>query len=1050
MLIHCHRHSEDSLLDGLGTAKQYAERAAELGQWALALTDHATLAGTLKHIEACGAAGIVPICGVEAYFRDDRLVRDDKDALWSYSHLVLLAKDHRGWLNLMRATSKAYTEGFYGKPALDWNVLEECGEGLIATTSCVAGQLPKSVLKGDDDGAERYLRRMQGIFGDDLYVSVQPHDFDDQRVVNVEAVRMAKQLGIPLVAEVDAHYPYREWHDTHDVVWLISTASSRGDMERARKANQEKGLGDDVFVPGSSGEPTLYLMSEEEARDAFQRFHPDLAEWAVDEAIENTERIAKSVTPFLIDTSMKVPRPKGHAYAAEQAVRNWVREGLERVGKVGEPVYEERVRYELEVWAEKDVFGYFYVIGELVRWAKEEGIRVGPGRGSAAGSLCLYLMGVTGLDPIAHGLFFERFMNPNRSDMPDVDVDFQHNRIDEVRQHLRDVWGEDNVAQIGAHQRFQPRAAVRAVSIALDVPWEEHQGATKAMDDGGAGLTLAQFEDTDPRLRKFFEKHPEVKLHASRLEGGIARLAKHPAGMVVMDKPVFEYLPVVRKADGPLQTAWSAQGDFNAIAMVGALKLDLLSTDSLSIQQRCVELVEKHYGVKVDLDSMPFLSDPEAVEEDVMMLFGKKRCFGVFQFGGGMVQGLLADMKPKRFEDLAAANSIDRPGPLTNGVADRYARVMNGLEPHPEWPKEVWPFVGGTHGFMVFQEQVMQVVSALGGYSMAEADDVRKSLTKWSKERAHLGRAALEEAFAKLEEHAVGVLGMTSAQVKFVYEEVLAFLGYSFNKAHASGYAAQSYQDMYLKARWPDCFHAAVMEFETKQIGRAIREAQTFGVEVKPPDINLAQEKPEVDPGSIIFPLVAVRNVGLPCVQAIVELREQGGPFKSFEDFEQRVVAAKRSRNCNSRARQNLLEAGAFDALGGRDGWSASAKRAKERELLSFVLQGGATVHEFVAARVHSLEEIAEGNGNHFVAGGVVTRVHEHVKAGKPPMAFLTVEQGDQEYECVCFADAWNTGANNVLKEGEVVLLAGPATKDRKGVAVKHYASAHVVMASES
>lgn len=1088
-LIHLHRHSEHSLLDGTGTAEQYAQVAHDLGQPALALTDHATMSGALHHIVACEKQGIMPIVGVEAYFREDRNIREDKVVLKEYYHMTLLAKNLEGWHNLLRITSDAWSKGFYGKPCCDYDTLDRYGDGLIVMTACVSGFLPYNIIRGGEDKKlKSWLTKMRKRFGDDLHVEIMPHDFDDQRQSNLEVVSFAAREGLDVVATVDAHYPTQDWHDTHEVVWLISTASSfkQKAEEKAKKIEllKAEGKGEDVYDDFGAGKlGTLYLMSEDELKQTFADNHPQLPAEVVTDAIAGTERVAAKIEPFLVDKSPKMPRvteakareiepgameeelPVDVKWAndaerfAEKILRGWLREGFARNTRIRAShgyefpleVHQKQCEYELDIFRSKGVLSYFVVIGEVVRWAKANGIRVGPGRGSAAGSDVLYNIDVTGLDPIGHRLKFERFMNPARSDMPDVDLDFQHDKRKFAKAHAGDVWGTDHVADIISHGTFAPRAVLGAVSRAFDVPYEEYTEVTKNLDDGSGDYDLQDIHDLGGVLENFAAKYPEVWKHALRLEGQVARLSKHAAGVVITDQPVTDYMPTQRGNDGSIVTAWSEQADFPIISKYGFLKIDFLGIDGLTLQAHALDSIEKETGERPAIDDLPFTWDPMAVEQEVMEPFGRGGNFGVFQFAGSGISGLLKQIKPTNFNDLVAANALYRPGPLESGTAFQYGDRKNGRAPEEYWADAVRPALEETYGIMVYQEQAIEVAQLLAGYSPSEADLIRRTLTKLSSAKVsdNAGRNALE---AMREEWVKRVVA--EGHSKEVAEEVLTqymfFTRYSFNKAHAGGYGAEAYQDMWLKVHFPKHFYAACMTIETDEVARAVREAQARDVVVLPPDINTSERAFAIDGEAIRFGLEAVKFVSDSSISVIAKLREDGEPFESYAEFEKRVTDAGLAAKCNSRVRQALLKCGAFDELGERkDGvefehtftkeegpvtltWSDKTRARMEREFIGFALSANASDEhkELIARRAFTPDELERVEpGSTVTIGGELTRVKDHKTKRGQPMAFVDISFGTDTHSCVCFTETYLTH-RSVLWEGNAVLARATIEAD--------------------
>ena len=1043
----------------------------------------------------------MPISGVEAYFREDRTIREDKEVLREYYHMTLLAINLEGWHNLLRITSDAWEHGFYGKACCDYSTLEKHNAGLVCLTACVSGFVPWNLAQGEDKKIKTWLNKMRKIFGDRLFVEIMPHGFDQQRTVNTELINWAGTNSVPVVATTDAHYPYADWHDTHEVLWLCSTGSSFQKREEEKRRAIEKlkaeGKGEDVYDNfGASDLPTLYLMSEDEVAEAFARYHPDIPVETVRSAMDMTNEIAGMVQPYLVDKGLKMPAvdrsklgviepevakvfeqpepdptaafgmPEGETWIndnefyAECVIRQWLNEGYEaereKRAKWGYEFDEEEARkqdeYELSVFREKGVLSYFVVIGEAVRWCKkpEVGIRVGLGRGSAAGSRVLYGIGVTGICPIGHGLLFERFMNPARSDMPDVDLDFQHKRRHEVKHHVGEVWGHDNVADIISHQTFGIRSALQAVGRVYDVDYGEMMSLTKHLDDGHGDYSLQDVYEISKELRAFADKHPDVWKHALRLEGQIRAKSKHAAGIVITDKPVSDYMPTMRDTEGGKVTAWSEQADFPIISKYGFLKIDFLGLDGLTVQDTALRLIEQETGERPDIDALPFTWDPDAVEEDVIQAFGTESTIGIFQFEGTGIRGLLRSIKPTSFRDLVAANALYRPGPLESGTAFSYGHRKNGKEPTEYWAPALEEVLSETHGIMVYQEQAIRVAQVLAGYTPAEADIIRKTLTKLSSAKVsdNAGRIALEELTEDFVARGMAQ-GHSETVLRRVIEELKYFTRYSFNKSHSAGYSGESYQDMWLKKRYPKQLYASLMTWKNDKVPVLVRDARSNGVKVLPPDVNTSGRSFTIDGDSIRYGLEAVKNVADASIQVIAKLREDG-PFESLEDMAQRVSDAGMAAKCNSRVRSSLMCAGAMDTIGERrDGevfewqekgedkqltWSPKTRADKEREYIGIALsEASETVEgyrDILRERVHTLEDI-EGmpEGEWATIGGELTRVNRRLTKTGQPMAFLDVTFGRDQYSGVVFADVLVPN-DRLFDEGNIVLMKGKVGED--------------------
>jgi len=897
MFVHLHRHSEWSLLDGVGTGDQYAEKAAQLGQSSLAITDHGTLAGALYHIQACEKHDIKPILGMEAYFRQD-ITRDRRDkAQNNYFHLILLAKNSTGWRNLMRLSSAGYfAENFYQRPCIDWKILRDNSEGLIASTACVSGIVPKAVIENNEKEARRLLSVFHSIFRDDFFLEIQPHDFAEQSLVNMWMINIAQEIGLPVVATQDVHYPEKGWEDTQEIVKLIST--NKGFDVGALK--------------------TLWLTSEDEIKDLFRSVDVSIPEDYINEAVNNSGMIADRVEHFKIDKSPKIPKATNSALEAERILRKWCREGLERIGKIDDPVYLDRLETEFNVLRKLKVMDYFVIVGDMVRWAKDQGIRVGPGRGSAVGCLINYLIRITAIDPIGYGLLFERFMNEYRPELPDIDIDFQDDRRDEVKDYLREKWGDEYVVDIAAFQSFGLRAVISDIARVLNVPYPHVRKAADTVPDKTFGMSVADLEKQSKEVAAFFEKYPEVKKHAYRLHGQIKGLSKHAAAVIVTNQPAIDLIPMMRAKDGSLVTQWSERANGQLISPYGFLKIDALATDALTTQARAIKLIKERHGVDIDFEDIkqfPVMESPDFAEQDVVESFSNGALLGVFQFGNSAgIKALLRDIQPTHLNHIIACNALYRPGTLSNGLAQEYAYRKNGKH----WKlihDAVAPYLSETFGIMVFQEQVMQMYRALGKDVDPNESGIFLKVVSKGIARDLKGKERLQAYYEKF---ALGCsdLGIPKKAYDEVWSQILQMTTYAFNKSHATGYGFQAYQDKWLKEKWKLEEYSALLTTEStefKKIPPFIREARNVGVAILPPDINTSDVGFTIDGNSVRFGLLAIKDVAGAAISHIKEYR----PFVSYQDFFDRVPKAK----VNKKVKKALYEAGAFDSLGGRTQW---------------------------------------------------------------------------------------------------------------------------------
>ena len=920
-MIHLHRHSEFSRLDGIGTALQYAQRAADLGQYALAQTDHGTLSGALHHIAACRKHGILPISGVEAYFRPDRAKAKEEGERRAW-HLCLFAKNLRGWHSLLRIVSKTYGEvedggGFYQYPCVDWEILEANSEGLACSTACISSWLSHLIELGHNGEVREYLHRMQKIFGHDLWIEIMPHDFDGQRVLNLELIKIAQEFGIPIIATNDAHFPFKEWATTHKIAKLCGSGSS---FEKAKK-DAENGKAEYL----ADLNPTLYLAHEEEMRQWFSIAHPDIPENIIDESFANTHLFVQRTTPFLLDKTDKLPRVASNTREEENILRAWINEGLERIGKSDDTVYVDRVDTEWVILKSKGVIAYFIMVGKIVRWAKSQGIRVGLGRGSAAGCLISYLIGIVNIDPIAYGLLFERFLNPERKGLPDIDIDFQSDRRDEVKAYVSSTkWCDDcdrkharsaHVADIITHQRFQPKSVLNAVLRAYDFDHQSILKLTKPIEirQDDEETTLEEIVDMYPDLIAFKDDYPDVWEQCLRLEGQVANAGKHAAGVIITPEPIATYMPTERSKQGGIVTSWSDAADFPVVSDYGFLKIDMLGIMGLQRHDYACKLIEERGGVAPDLNNLPALRNPYDVDPEVMDGFVKGWTVGVFQFGSKGITKLTKSVRPESIHDLAAINALYRPGPMKGGTTWDFPDRKNNVEMRTFLHPDLEPFLGETYGIIAYQEQVMSIYKGIAkGATAAEADDLRKAMGKLYRIKG--GSAAKdfmnrfeEKWFAGCAEH-----GWDDEIAHAVWEMKLEFGHYGFNKSHAESYALQSYQDMYLKTHHPLEFYASILthpsgskpEEKAAFTDQIMREMKVRGIEIVSPDINSSGIGYTVQDDRILLGLASIEGVGGASAMEVIKTR----PYESFEDFCQR---------CPQNPKPYIVS-GAFDSIADR------------------------------------------------------------------------------------------------------------------------------------
>lgn len=976
----------------MGTADDWAKRAADIGQHALALTDHGTLGGALHHIQACTQYGLFPIVGVEAYYKPTRSPHDSGNR--DYFHTVLIAKNMTGWRNLLALTSASYRDdAFYYKPIVDDELLKKHSEGLIASTACMSGFLGKSISLGDSSGADAYIRKMQGFFGEDLYFEIMPNTVPEQKNINIEVVNLGWKHGIPVVATTDAHYACADWAPTHQI--LVEHIYEHEDT-------------------------TLFLMEETEVRDHFAVNHPDLSSDVIDSAVKNTQWVVDRCEMYVIGKTPKYPRTKSPEWAYDELLA-WTEEGLGRIESTLEEgdlaAYRSRVTYELGVFKHNGVLDYFCIVGEIVRWAKENGVQVGVGRGSAAGSLVSYLVGITGIDPIKHELLFERFLNPERKGMPDIDIDFDSEGRERVKQYMRERWGEDHVADIITYQTYGPRSAIKKISTSLKLPFDETNSVTETMGEEENLLDALEVNET---LQRWVARHPEAWGHALRIEGQTSAESKHAAGVVVTDRPIEEYMPTMRARDGSTTTAWSDRADFPIISAYGFLKIDLLGLAALSRWSMCIDLVRQNHGVEVDFTANPLdvYSNPNSGDPEVLRRFTYDT-IGVFQAETSGISDVLRQMECDHFNDIVAAIALFRPGPIQNIPA--YCARKLGKEPVTYASPSLEPILGETFGLYVYQEQAMRIAQVMAGWSLGEADTLRKAIGKKDAKLMSSLKGKFIEGCANE--------GHPKDLAKTLWRENELSQRYAFNKSHAASYAAVAYTDMWLKHHYPAEFYTALISTIPKakraeKVPRVMRAIQVAGIEVLCPDINTSLRDFSTDGTSIRVGLLAIKGLG---ESAYAEI-EANRPFTSTQDIEERVAR----RRCNSGNIKALEEAGALDEIDGRSDWSEDDRTRTEMALLGFSLSRDVTAYNAILSdRVHSSKEVDDMQADEIacVGGEVIDIRHLNTKRGEQ-MAFATVAIGLDSHRLTFFPPSFRKFAS-LLEPGQWLIASG--AKDQRG-----------------
>jgi DNA polymerase-3 subunit alpha len=890
---HLHTHSEYSLLDGAARVRSLAQRAKDLGQEALAITDHGVLAGAIDFYEAATEVGIIPVIGCEVYVAARSHLQKEGRADRDPSHLVLLAASREGYANLVKLVSRAHLEGFYYKPRIDHQLLQEHARGLIALSGCVGGEVPQRVLAGDMDGALAIAREYQGILGQDGYfLELQDHGMEEERVVREGLIQIARQTDIPLVVTNDCHYVDRDDAEAHDVLLCIQTGSRLDEPKRLRFAG-----------------PHFYLSSAEEMATKFDYCR---------EAIQNSWEIASRCRfEPLLDQRLLPTYDVPDGQDADGFLEAVATEGLRRRchGEEAPEEYRRRLTYELSVIRETGFAAYFLIVWDFTRAGRDAGVKIGPGRGSSAGSLVAYSLGITDIDPLQYGLIFERFLNPERVSMPDIDIDFDVSGRARVIDYVTRRYGTDRVAQIVTYGTMAARAAVRDVGRALNVSLPQVDQLAKLIPIR-PGVTLAAALAESRELKGLYDSEPWAKRlvdTARRLEGIRRNAGTHAAGVVIAPGPLIDYVPLQLATTN--REAVVTQFDMDGVQKIGLLKMDLLGLENLTILEETLDNIEHLRGERLELDSLPL--DDDATYE----LLARGDTLGVFQLEQPGGRRIVMEMRPRSIEDMAAAVALNRPGVIEGGATDLYMKRRRGEEPITYMLPELEPVLKETHGVILYQDQVMQIAAAAAGFSLGAADLLRAAMGKKDKAKMAAQRARfIAGAMTR------GVPEKTAVEL---FEYIDYFAGYGFNKAHSVAYGLISYQTAYFKANYPLEFIAAVLNSKAsdfERLKRAIQDAQARGILVHPPDVNRSREgfsvvgdpggqaAPTAGGGEIMYGLQHIKNVGEAAARSLVADREEGGPFRSLVDLCSRV----RGRDLNRRALEALIRSGACDELGDR------------------------------------------------------------------------------------------------------------------------------------
>ncbi len=887
--VHLHLHTEYSLLDGAIRIDDLVNRAKELKLPAVAITDHGNIFGAYDFFTKATSHGVKPILGCEMYIAPESRFKQSKgengsDKEPTNYHLLLIVKDEKGYKNLCKLITIANFEGFYYKPRIDKEVLAEHSEGLIGLSACLKGEVASHILKKEYDKAKESGLAYKNIFGsDNFYFEIQENGLPEQKIVNEGLIKLAKEIGVPLVATNDCHYLRKEDYNFHDILLCIQTGKVVKDTNRLKMPVNE-----------------FYMKTPEEMIDRFS-YMP--------EAIENTIKIAESCHFEFKNDGYHFPNLGIPEDEIVKTFEEKVYQGFERQigrllkecqGRFIREDYENRLKFEIETIKKMGFSGYFLIVHDFIDFARRNGIPVGPGRGSAAGSLVSYCLGITRIDPLRYDLLFERFLNPERASMPDVDVDFSQDRRGEVIDYIVNKYGKEMVAQIITFGSMKARMVIRDVARAMDIPLAEADRIAKMIGDS---KTIKEALKAEPALNRIYKEDRRIKElidYSMALEQFPRHASTHAAGVVIADKPIVEYMPLHKGKEGEALT----QFPMKILENFGLIKFDLLGLKTLTMIENALKMIEKNYSVKINLDELTF-DDPKVYE-----LFANGDTTGIFQFESTGMKSWLMKLKPTRFEEIIAMNALYRPGPMD--LIPDYIERKNGRQKVEYLFPELEEILKETYGIMVYQEQVMQISIKIGGFSKGEADLLRKAMAKKDTEKlAKLGEMFITRATE---------MGYDRDKVEKLFEQIAKFGSYGFNKSHSAAYAFVAYHTAYIKTYYPEEFFAALLNSEINdpdKFSAHMKECKARGITILPPDINESDMDLTVDKQKRIrFGLSAIKNVGIKAVEEIIKEREERGKFKTFFDFLERIASSK----VNKKVIESLIKCGALDSLGGHRG----------------------------------------------------------------------------------------------------------------------------------
>lgn len=1041
--VHLHSHTEYSLFDGISRIGELVSHVKEMGQTALAITDHGVMYGAVYLYKECIKQGIKPIIGCEIYVTRGSRFDKSGNGKEKLAHLILLAENNEGYQNLIKICSKAWTEGYYHRPRADHELLEKYHEGLIVTSACVGGEVPQAILNGDMDEARKVIEFYINTFGKDNYfLEIQNHGLPEEAAVRPVLASLAKEYGLGLVATNDFHYTKKEDARSQEIKLCISTGKTLDDPYHFHFANDE-----------------FYCKSGDEMRAILGNFPG---------AIENTRVIADRCNVELTFGEHKLPSfdvPEGETAASY--LRKLCEKALPERYAVVTDKERSRMDYELGVIDKMGFSDYFLIVMDFIHYAKSHDIPIGPGRGSAAGSIVSYLLHITEVDPLRFDLLFERFLNPARVSMPDIDTDLCYRRRGEVIEYLARKYGSDQVAQIITFGTLAARAVIRDVGRVTNMPLREVDRIAK-MVPVGPGVTLKKTMEGSREFRDLYDSDTTVHRlidHCLDLEGISRNSGTHAAGVVICSKPVEEYVPIQLTQDGFIQT----QYEKDQVEQLGLLKMDLLGLRNLTVIHDALEMIRENRGIDLDINKIP------SEDEETCKMLCDGDTIGVFQSESSGFTSLLMQLHPERFEDLIPMVALYRPGPLGSGMAEDFIKRKHGKIP-VEYPHpSLEPILKETYGVILYQEQVMQIASVMGGFSLGQADMLRRAM-------GHKEPEILQQNRETFVDGAVAN-GVDDRTANYVFDLMVHFAGYGFNKSHSVCYGWIAWQTAYLKAHYRPEFMAAMMTCyngDRDKVSRYISDTRRAGVVIAAPDVNLSEAYFSVKGDKILFGLDGIQNVGEGAVRSIIEARKQGGLFKSLSDFVERAD----NRGLNSRACESLIRCGALDSLGANrsqllaalpealgDAQSIRNERASgqlnlfggeetpetivypdlpdmdpkekiewERKLLGFYVSGHPldSYKEQLKACTPLYHLTAEGNqydGRMVTIGGTISRIKGTMTKKGQPMGYVTIEDYDGEVETVVFPSVWET-VRPILAEDAAVAIRGRVQANERDVRV--------------